>query len=219
MRSSINWRVWKGRTKWTLFFSPLFSSGAQLNCKPAASDKVHRVEPTLHSVVCVQQAGTTRSVPPPLAQPAQPACFASVAFTSIVHTLTHRCIQRHWLVPLQPLSLSLSRHALAFTLPIQMFLPVYVLIQTLWKETLDEVEGESCFLQPRSHSGGPTPAVWLLHEVWIQEVTAHKAPGCLLQGWWAGGRGVDEGQTEFGRSCSVMRVQTLAFLLAAHIPQ
>lgn len=33
------------------------------NCKPARSDKVHRVEPTLYSLVCFQQAGTTQSVP------------------------------------------------------------------------------------------------------------------------------------------------------------
>lgn len=62
------------------------------------------------------------------------------------------------------------------------------------------------FLQLCSRSDGPTPSVWLHLGLWIQEVTAHKAPRCRLQGW---GGVVDGGQTEFGRSCSVMQVQTL----------
>ena len=51
-------------------------------------------------------------------------------------------------------------HAVAFTLPIQMFLPVYALIQTLWKETLDKGEW-GLFSAAGSRSGGPTPSVWL----------------------------------------------------------
>lgn len=101
-------------------------------CKPVRSDKVHRVEPTLYSLVCFQQAGTTQSVPTVFTQLALPqlACIDSVAFMSIVHTFfwlisptdAFRDIDYFLCSPPIFLSFSLS-HVLAFTLSVP-FVPL-----------------------------------------------------------------------------------------------
>lgn len=195
------------------------------NCKPVRSDKVHRVEPTLYSLVCFQQAGTTQPVPAVFTQLAlpQPVCIDSVAFMSIVHTFfwlitptdAFRDIDYFLCSPPIFLSLFLS-HVLAFTLSVKMFCMLMLPFKLCEKGHLARERGNCpfctfiCSLLFRR----PTPEVWSQLGVWMQELTTFLwgAGGGLWGGGW--------GQTGRGSSCPVTWVQTLSpVLLAAHIPQ
>lgn len=105
-------------------------------------------------------------------------------------------------------------HALAFTLPIQMFLPVYALIQTLWKETLDEGEGGlfSAALLPfrRPNAFGLTPP-------WIVDTESDGTQGSQVSP--AGVRGGGRWGSDRVWEKLLCYASPDTFLPAAHIPQ